>query len=89
MTRVRIYTENKRLKGIEYLVQKHWDCFSVYKIDGIWHGKPEKSVVIEVILDDYPTLNRHVDTLCKQICALNEQANCMVVIENVQADFRG
>lgn len=44
----RILTENKDYGGLLRLVNRHTQCFTVIKAEGIWKSIPEHSLIIEI-----------------------------------------
>ncbi len=45
----RIYTEDKNLGAILGIVGSYFEGFTVYKTLGVWQGKKESSLVIEIV----------------------------------------
>ena len=46
----RICTENKNYQDIVELVGKYFDGATIIKADGLWQGKVEHSLVIEIVI---------------------------------------
>jgi len=44
----RIYTENTKIKTIKRLCNNNLNGYTLIKSQGIWQGKEEKSIIIEV-----------------------------------------
>jgi len=74
----RIYTEKKNVKAISQIVSEHFDGFTILFGRGYWEGKPEKSMVIEIITDPiFQSTNRLdercINLICRKIKGLNRQ----------------
>jgi hypothetical protein len=87
MTKIRLYTERKHMCRLRELVSDTFDCFTVINADGCWKRKKEKSVIFEIVLEPYPIMERHINDLCKKICALNRQEFVLVTYDEVLGRF--
>lgn len=80
MKRIRIYTEDINREGIEELADSFFGGYSVYETDGVWKGQHEKSLVIEVIIDNpFPA---HI--FAGEIKRLNHQDSVLVTVEEIE-----
>jgi hypothetical protein len=75
----RIYTERKRKAWLIRLVAERFDGFTVFDTVGVWNGKQEKSVCIEIVTSD-ATVNWKLNRISRAICGLNQQ-DCVLVVE--------
>lgn len=70
----RLYTQDLNRKNIVKLSANKFDSFTIQSITGFYHGKAEASIVIEIADGG----NREVQSLAKQIKALNGQSSVLV-----------
>lgn len=85
----RLFTENKNYDQIKKLVGDLFDGFTIIKADGVWQGKSEHSLIIEI---DNPRMNTNftniedalldvdfrINQLCYAIKKLNQQDKILV-----------
>lgn len=76
----RLFTENKNYDQIKKLVDVFFDGYTIIKAEGIWKGKSEHSLIIEI---DNSLFNRkcdaeRIDQLCYAIKKLNQQDKILV-----------
>lgn len=81
----RISTENLNKPGIESIVSKHFDGFSVIEQTGYWKGVKENSLVIEIQGDDAvsgvsPEEARKIEEICFGIKDLNHQESVLLQV---------
>lgn len=87
-TRLRIYTENKKLPELRMELSKYFPSYTVYEANGVWRNVSEPSVVFEVVseirvarlLDDA----RKFITYVKE---LNNQETVLLTYEAVQGEL--
>ena len=72
----RIYTENKNKEDIQALVSKYFEGFTLYEAKGVWKGKSEPSLVIEVL--GHGSLTGIVREVAEKIKKLNNQEAILV-----------
>lgn len=75
----RLYTERKRKAWLIQLVSEHFDGFTVFDTVGVWCGKQEKSVCIEIATSDH-SVDYKLNRISRAICGLNKQ-DCVLVTE--------
>jgi hypothetical protein len=81
----RIMTEDKNLKGIKKILNRFFfDGYTLYHAEGMWYGKPEKSLVIEVSHE----LSTWVRACASEIRDLNKQ-DCVMIqyIQEFRTDY--
>lgn len=85
MYRYRIYTEDLNRSEITAIVAETFDGFTIFDADGVWEGKSECSMVIEVILlyDALPMLKR----LAKRIKEHNDQKSVLLTQDIIGGEF--
>ena len=70
----RIYTENRDKDDIRLLVSKYYEGFTLYEGQGIWKGKAEPSLIIEVIGGAIGKIRK----LAKEIKKVNKQEAVLI-----------
>ena len=77
----RIFTENKNYDQIKELICQHFDGCTLIKAKGVWQGKSEHSLIIEIdyikpanVID----VDIKIDQLCYAIKKLNQQNKILV-----------
>jgi hypothetical protein len=73
----RLLTENKNYEQIKKLVCEYFDGTTIIKADGIWHGKSEHSLIIEISGAANYDMSA-VSNLCFAIKKLNQQDKILV-----------
>jgi hypothetical protein len=73
MVEYKIYTERKNVKAVSQLVSEHYGGFMIYFTKGYWQGKPERSMVIEILCDGTSVDDASIGRLCQKIKGLNRQ----------------
>jgi len=66
----RLFTENKNYEQIKKLIRDYFDGATIIKADGIWQGKPEHSLIIEI--NDQYKCGEKINGLCYAIKKLNK-----------------
>jgi len=76
MLLARIFTENVNRRGIESIVSRYFDGFTIVDSVGYWRGKREDSLIVEIVFDgkDKPK----VEAICREINIVNKQECCML-----------
>lgn len=72
----RLFTENKNYDQIKKLVNQYFPGFTVIKVDGVWHGVAEHSLIIEI--DDDNITYTDIKGLCYNLKKLNQQDKILV-----------
>ena len=72
----RIFTQRKRMWGVKRICGRFFDAYTVLPAHGVWRGKSEKSVCIEVYADK--RLEERVNAAAAEIRELNGQ-ECVLV----------
>lgn len=83
----RIYTEQKNLKWICQVVSEKFPGFTVYKTVGYWQGKPEKSVMIEIIAGNMDGAEYYIRQLCLKIKGYNCQAEVLYTKQELRSEI--
>jgi hypothetical protein len=71
----RIYTEDKNRMAVRAILKKEFQAFTVVIGHGFWKGKPERTLIVDVVGDRIETKIRKV---AKQIKRQNHQAAVLV-----------
>jgi len=71
----RIYTEEKNKKTIVGLVGQQFESFTLQPTLGYYRGRPEKSIVIEIVGADAPKIKRLADRIRK----MNGQESVLIL----------
>ena len=82
----RIYTEEKNKRPILHLAAKSFESFTVQPTLGYYRGRPEKSIVIEIIgakNRDARAIHLKLDEIIKSI---DQAQNEMIDIEHLSDD---
>ena len=77
----KIYTENKNLDKVIQLASNRFPGFTLYKTIGVWQGKAENSIVIEIVNTGERSdgsVELIVHALAEDIRVLNEQDAVLV-----------
>jgi hypothetical protein len=77
----RLYTENKNKRDILRLVAKRFESFTVQPTLGYYRGKPERSIVIEIV----GAAERDIKAVARMIGAMNGQKSVLVLKVRGQA----
>lgn len=72
----KLFTENKNYDQIKKLVGNYFKDFTIIKAEGIWHGKSEHSLIIEISGIEYDM--SRISNLCYAIKKLNQQDKILV-----------
>lgn len=78
---IRICTENKNRAEVSVLIDRYFDCYSIFQGLGAWNGVYEQSLLIEVAIDaseDEETAKRAAVELAQEIKTLNAQEAVLV-----------
>jgi hypothetical protein len=78
----RIYTEEKNKKAIVRLVSEHFESFTLQPTLGYYRGKPEKSIVIEIVGAKPAEINRLADRIRK----MNGQQSILILRLNTNSE---
>jgi hypothetical protein len=71
----RIYTEDKRRATIVRVISKQIESFTLQPTTGYYRGKPEKSIVLEIV----GAKESQVKWLAARIREINRQASVLVI----------
>lgn len=71
----RVYTEDKNKREILRLVAKRFQSFTLQPTLGYYRGKPERSIVIEIV----GAAKREVNAVARLIGAMNGQKSVLVL----------
>jgi len=71
----RIYTEEKNKKAIVQLVAEQFESFTLQPTLGYYRGKPEKSIVIEIVSGKAAEITR----LAARIRKMNGQKSVLIL----------
>jgi hypothetical protein len=74
----RIYTEDKRRATIVRAIAKQFESFTLQPTTGYYRGKPEKSIVLEIVGAN----ESQVKWLAARIREINRQASVLVITLN-------
>ena len=74
----RIYTEDKRRATIVRVISKQFESFTLQPTTGYYSGKPEKSIVLEIV----GAKESQVKWLAARIREINRQASVLVITLN-------
>jgi hypothetical protein len=74
----RIYTEDKRRAVIVRVISKQIESFTLQPTTGHYRGKPEKSIVLEIV----GAKESQVKWLAARIREINRQASVLVITLN-------
>ena len=74
----RIYTEDKRRATMVRAISKQFDNFTLQPTTGYYRGKPEKSIVLEIV----GAKESQVKWLAARIREINRQASVLVITLN-------
>jgi hypothetical protein len=74
----RIYTEDKRRATIVRVISKQFESFTLQPTTGYYRGKPEKSIVLELV----DAKESQVKWLAARIREINRQASVQVITLN-------
>jgi hypothetical protein len=77
----RIYTEDKRRATIVRAIAKQIESFTLQPTTGYYRGKPEKSIVLEIV----GAKESQVKWLAARIREINRQASVLVITLNGRA----
>jgi hypothetical protein len=78
----RIYTEEKNKKAIVRLISEHFESFTLQPTLGYYRGRPEKSIVIEIVGAKPPEINRLADRIRK----MNGQQSILILRLNTNTE---
>ena len=75
MALYRILTENKNDTKVLELTSRYFPGFTVYHAIGYWHGKQERTIIIEIMTcnPERPITETRIKELCETIRELNNQ----------------
>jgi hypothetical protein len=71
----RVYTEDKRRATIVRVISKQFANFTLQPTTGYYRGKPEKSIVLEIV----GAKESQVKWLAARIREINQQASVLVI----------
>lgn len=77
----RLFTENKNHDIITKLANKYYEGYTLMQVSGYWQGKPEKSLLLEVVAKQSELEIDKFEHLAKQIKKENKQD--AVLIETI------
>ena len=84
MALYRLFTENRQYDQIKKLVCEYFDGCTLIKAEGIWQGKSEHSLIIEI--DDQYKCWEKIERLCFAIKKLNEQDK--ILVQRIESDSK-
>lgn len=76
---IRLYTEDVNRDGIESILHRHVDGYTLITAIGSWKGEKEHSLIIELFEDS------KAHSIASEICELNNQD--AVAIQHIQANI--
>ena len=79
----RIITENINRQGIIQLTAEYTDGFTIIEAAGFWKGKPEKTLIIEIVGIGCSTANK----IARGIKTLNNQESVLIQLIKVKDYF--
>lgn len=82
MKQYRIYTEDKNREAIQEETSDCFESFSIYTVEGCYHGLAEQSLVIEIVATHVSYYL--VKTLAESIKHLNKQQAVCITIQDVE-----
>jgi hypothetical protein len=71
----RIYTEDVRRKSVVRAISKRFASFTLQPTTGYYSGKPEKSIVLEIV----DAADSEIKWLAAEIRKINQQSSVLVV----------
>jgi len=83
----RLYTERKNLKWVCGMVSEYFGGFTVYKALGYWQGKPEKSVVVEIITSEVAAAYK-IKQIVLKIKGYNDQDAVLVTETEINVEVK-
>ena len=81
----KIFTESKNVRWIKQLISSYCIGFSMWKVNGFWDGKYEKSLCIEIDIGE-EDLHCSIKEICRSICIHNEQSS--VLCQQIECNSR-
>ena len=83
--RYRIYIGSENIKGIHRAFDMVFDCYTVTKSTGVWHGSIEVCYVVEIIGDE--KLYNQIFNMCAQLRKDLNQEAIMMTDEHVHTQM--
>jgi len=77
----RIYTEDKNRDTIRTIAGTYFDGYSLIPCEGVWKGKGEKALIIEIVVQA-PSARKRVTQMATAIKSRNKQEAVMIVAIN-------
>lgn len=87
MTKFSLYTERKNISLLRHTCATFFDSFTLVKAKGYWQGKGERSLIIEVLSQEYTRDRANIDQLALRIKVLNRQECVLVTEQPIHAEF--
>ena len=84
MYQYRIYTERKNVKWICQIVSEKFPGFTIYKAKGFWQSKPEKSLIIEIIVENLARNEHYIRQICLKIKGYNKQESVLLTKQEIE-----
>jgi hypothetical protein len=85
MSVYRIYTEDKNRDKVIEIISNTFEGFNVSTGTGIWKGKIENSLIIEIIDTwDREIIDENVEFVSKKIKELNQQETVLITKTELQ-----
>jgi hypothetical protein len=78
----RIYTENKNLGAIKKNLSKTFEGYTIIKTSGIWKGKEEESIIIEIVSSN-PNELSYIQAFAETIKRFNQQDSVLITANEV------
>lgn len=76
----RLFTQNQNYDEVKQLVCEAFDGATIIKANGLWQGKTEHSLIIEIEVNSPVSFYRRIEQLCYAIKKLNQQNKILVQI---------
>ncbi len=77
----RVYTEDIQRKSIIRILSKKFDNFMLQPTTGYFRGKPEASIVIEIV----GAADSQIKWVAEQIRKINQQSSILVIAASVRS----
>lgn len=72
----RLYTEDKNREGIEQIISKYFDGFTLIPAIGYWKGNKEQSLIVEILSDK--DVLPVVEQIAEEIKRVNDQQSVLI-----------
>lgn len=87
MIQYKIYTENRKLGWIKSILNQYFTGYTIYKTEGYYKGRKEKSLVIEIITENnqWKYVELRLRTLVKMLKGYGSQNEVLVIKNHSEA----